>query len=202
VTSFAGLRRKTKDIFLHHILHADDSPGRIALGAAIGMFVAWTPTIGAQMLIAVSLAAFLGANKAVTLPVVWITNPVTVVPIYWFNYRLGYFLITGDWHSGGAVRGKIVEMCRASLGTNIFSDTYWRDLTRLMVDIGWPLWTGSIFTGLILGLITYVAIRQIVLRHRFRKSLAALEDAVEQEVHAAGQRQSEKSDKEKNHNAA
>jgi hypothetical protein len=37
------------------ILYANDSPHRIALGVAIGLFVAWTPLPGALMLTTLGL---------------------------------------------------------------------------------------------------------------------------------------------------
>mgnify|MGYP001008765280 CR=1 FL=1 len=52
--------------FLHQVLHCDDSPHRLALGAALGTLVAFTPTIGFQMAIVVLLGGTLalGAVEA------------------------------------------------------------------------------------------------------------------------------------------
>ena len=79
------LHRARKFIY-HNVLHADDPPHRLALGAAIGVFVAFTPTVGLQMMLTVSLAWLLRANKVIGLPVVWISNPATLVPIYYSCY--------------------------------------------------------------------------------------------------------------------
>ena len=49
---------------------------------ALGLFLAWTPAIGLQMLA-------LRANVVVGIPMVWISNPVTMGPIYLWNYLLG-----------------------------------------------------------------------------------------------------------------
>jgi hypothetical protein len=43
-------------------LMLDDTPHRIALGIAIGVFVAWTPTVGVQMLAVIPIAFLLGSE--------------------------------------------------------------------------------------------------------------------------------------------
>ena len=74
--------RRTRRFLIVKVLHANDTPHRIALGIAIGVFIGLTPTVGLQMIIALALATALRANKVVCIPMVWITNPVTLVPIY------------------------------------------------------------------------------------------------------------------------
>lgn len=49
---------------------------------AVGMLVAFTPTTGVQMVIAGFLSWLLRANKATSVAVVWISNPITMVPMY------------------------------------------------------------------------------------------------------------------------
>src|SRR3990172_6945415 len=72
--------------FIRHILLADDTPHSIALGTAIGTFIGLTPTGGVQMLL-VMLVAFLCRplfrfNQIAALLMVYISNPLTAVPIY------------------------------------------------------------------------------------------------------------------------
>ncbi len=64
----------------------------MAIGVGIGM----TPTIPFQMLLAFSIAWALRANRVCALVPVWITNPLTVVPVYYFNYRVGRFVVMSD----------------------------------------------------------------------------------------------------------
>lgn len=48
--------RRSRKFFYHNVLHADDPPHRLALGAAIGVFVAFMPAVGFQMMINFFLA--------------------------------------------------------------------------------------------------------------------------------------------------
>ena len=76
------LANKIKRFFIYRVLGLNDTPHRIALGLAIGIFVTWTPTIGFQMVLTVVLSTLFRANKFVGVPFVWISNPLTVVAIY------------------------------------------------------------------------------------------------------------------------
>ena len=89
---------RTKRFFIFRVLHVDDTPHRIALGVAVGIFVTWTPTIGAQMLLTVLLSWLLRANMLVGVPFVWISNPLTVVPIYGPSYVLGRWIVGGEYN--------------------------------------------------------------------------------------------------------
>ena len=73
---------RTRRFLAQKVLHTDDTPHAIALGAALAVFVAFLPLIGLQTVIAIGLAALFRANKAVCVPIVWITNPFSAVPIY------------------------------------------------------------------------------------------------------------------------
>ena len=65
-----SLYRRIIFFVVHHILHTDDRPSRIARGVAIGMFIAWLPLIGLQMLLVLGLSFIFRANKVAGLPVV------------------------------------------------------------------------------------------------------------------------------------
>jgi len=102
-------KRQIRHFVFHSILHADDPPHRLALGIAIGTFVTFTPTVGLQMMIVVFLAWLFRANKVVGLPIVWISNPVTIMPIFYTCYRLGRAILG---HS--------------AIGANWWMDAYWK----------------------------------------------------------------------------
>jgi uncharacterized protein (DUF2062 family) len=148
--------KRLKDFFIYRVLHVDDTPHRIALGLAIGIFVTWTPTIGLQMVITIALAALFRANKVVGVPFVWISNPFTLVPIYYPNYLVGAWLLRSPnaWDSVAAA---------------LSADGWWETLKALR-DAGWnvfwPLWIGSILVGLALGTLTYFVTRYAVIRYR------------------------------------
>jgi uncharacterized protein len=153
--------RRMRRFTMHYVLHADDPPARIALGAAIGMFIMFTPTVGVQMGLVVFFAWLVGANKAAGLPVVWISNPATIVPIYWLCYEVGCFLlqtprINQEWWAGFA---------HPPSGWTQFVQFYW---TRA-VQIGWPLWVGGCVVGIVFSLPTYYLVYWLIYRYRMQR---------------------------------
>jgi hypothetical protein len=64
----------------------------IAGGLALGLFIAFTPTIPFQMLLAVIGALLLKVNLPIAIAACWITNPLTALPVYTAAWKLGKYL--------------------------------------------------------------------------------------------------------------
>lgn len=153
--------RRMRNFVYHQLLHADDPPHRLALGASIGVFVAFTPTVGFQMVINVFLAWLLRANKLVGLPIVWISNPATIVPMYYSCYVVGRTLLRLDrvgehWWK---------QLAHPPEGWWPFVCFYW---TRLM-EIAVPLWTGCLVVGILLAYPTYYVLFHVIRSYRLRR---------------------------------
>ena len=60
----------------------------VSMAFAVGLFCAWIPTPG-QMALAALGAFYFRGNLPVSIALVWITNPVTMPPLFYFAYRVG-----------------------------------------------------------------------------------------------------------------
>jgi uncharacterized protein (DUF2062 family) len=112
----------------------------------IGVFCAFLPIPG-QMFVAAALAFWLAGNLAVSIGLVWLTNPITIPPIFYFTYRIGAWLLDDR------VREEVAF--------------HW-DLASLQSEISaiwWPLLLGSLVCGIILSTISYFAIRWFWIWH-------------------------------------
>lgn len=141
------------------ILHSKDEPQLLARGAALGIFIAMTPTVGIQMglVLACALIPRLHFNIPVALAMVWISNPVTVLPLYYFFYRFGLLFLQKNADSWPAFIEKIQKILENLEQYSYFQKMYRGaiDFFSLGVDYAIPLWIGGIFTGILCALGIY-----------------------------------------------
>jgi uncharacterized protein (DUF2062 family) len=160
------VKRRMARFFIDRVLGVHDTAHRIALGVAIGVFVAMTPTMGFQMLLTVAIAAMLRANKVVGLPFAWISNPATLW-IYVPSYVLGSWMLQRPWNTSALLK----SLERAFSVTGDW-DERWDGITSAINDFLMPLWLGSILVGLVAGVVSYVliyrAVREFRRRYRLR----------------------------------
>ena len=162
--------RKLRDWFVH-LLHLDEPPHRIALGVAIGVFIAFTPTIGLQMLLIFFLTSLFRANAAAGVPMAWLTNPATIPPVFYWNYRIGCLLL-GKPDSA-------VEEFRKNVSDLVHRDLTWWTMVKewwdLVMRVAQPLWVGSVVVGLVLAGVTYGLMYYLitVYRRAHQRHLAA-----------------------------
>jgi len=173
----SGLR-KAEGWFVH-LLHLDDTAHQIALGAGLGVFIALTPTIGFQMLLVLLATSAVRANKVAGLPMPWITNPITILPIFSLNYVVGHALI------GGPGPQQFIRRLTTLMEQTAERDLSWLDWVKgwwhLMIDMAGPLWVGSLVVGTAAGLVAYGIMYHLITvyrrHHRRRLALAQAEAA-------------------------
>lgn len=85
--------RKTVGHYLRQLLALDDTPERIALAFALGVFLAFSPLLGLHTLLGLTIAFIFGLNRVAVLLGVWVNNPWTLVPIYAAAAYVGGLLI-------------------------------------------------------------------------------------------------------------
>jgi uncharacterized protein (DUF2062 family) len=81
--SLQFLGQKLHDPNLWHINRRS-----ICMAFAVGLFGAWIPTPG-QMAIAAAMAIYFRANIPISVALVWLTNPITMPPLFYFAYQVG-----------------------------------------------------------------------------------------------------------------
>ncbi|MFZ9849186.1 MAG: DUF2062 domain-containing protein [Vulcanococcus sp.] len=83
-----GLRRR-----LLWLWHQEGSHGQRARGLAAGVFTGCYPFFGLQIVLGVALASLVRGNHLLAAAGTWISNPFTYLPLYWFNYQVGCWLL-------------------------------------------------------------------------------------------------------------
>ena len=74
-------------------LKQNGTPFFNAKGVAVGVFCGCFPFFGFQTLLGLFLARVARGNLFLAAICTWISNPFTYVPLYFFNYKVGSFLL-------------------------------------------------------------------------------------------------------------
>lgn len=154
---------KTRRILAQRVLHTDDSAHSIALGAGIATFVAFLPLIGLQTVIAVGLAALFRANKVVCIPIVWITNVFTMVPIYGACLALGRFVLS---KSGPIDDSAVLATLENTPAAGFFELAYWEAALHRSLEVGREVWVGCAIVSTVTSVAAYFLARWGVSAYR------------------------------------
>ncbi|MBE0469728.1 MAG: DUF2062 domain-containing protein [Methyloprofundus sp.] len=110
----------------------------VSAAFAIGLLVAWIPTPG-QMAIAALIALYFRANLPISVALVWLTNPLTMPPMFYFAYLVGLGVL------GQPPPDPTIEFSFDSVMANLG-------------DIGGPFLTGCFVLGISSALVGYFGI--------------------------------------------
>ena len=107
----------------------------VSLAVFIGIFCAFVP-IPIQTLMVIAMCFWQGANLPLAMVIIWMSNPLTIPPMFYLTYKLGSYI----------------------LGTTLgdFSVTLsWEWFSQLGSEILLPLFVGSLLVGTVLASIGY-----------------------------------------------
>jgi uncharacterized protein len=86
------LQRRFRLIYLK-LRRLRGKPEVVAKGLAVGVFAGCFPFFGFQSFIGIFLATVFRGSRVAAIAATWISNPLTSVPLYIFNYKIGKLLL-------------------------------------------------------------------------------------------------------------
>jgi len=157
--------------FLRGVLRSNDSSRQIASGVALGMFIAFTPTMGFQLIIAALIATLLKCSRIPAMAMVYITNPFTAIPIYGTSYALGAALLRPFGFKPlrlSAIRNLFVHPEDLGPWEAIYSKLL--SLFALGGETFASLWIGCTVMGAAAAVVSYYVALRFVTGHRLIKA--------------------------------
>lgn len=124
----------------------------------MGIFMGFLPLPVVGIPLAILLAWVLGANRVVVIPLLFVTNPLTVVPVYVLSYWLGC------WVLGLPIQSIPWEILFERL-------PFWQRVMvfyRVGLSFYLPIFVGSTIIGGLLGVVSYGPVRWMLERRRRR----------------------------------
>ncbi len=131
--------------FLGDILHEPNlwhiNRHCVARAFLIGIWFCFIP-MPFQMVAAAFCAIWFNANMPLSVALVWISNPLTMPPMFYFNYKVGAWILD-----------RPVMPFEFELS--------WSWISSRLIDIGIPLYLGSLMLATLTACIAYLAIQYL-----------------------------------------
>ncbi|MEQ9546607.1 MAG: DUF2062 domain-containing protein [Marinobacter sp.] len=131
--------------FLGDILHETNlwhiNRHSVSRAFLVGIFLGVIP-MPFQMLAAAFFAIWFNANLPLSVVLVWISNPLTMPPMFYFNYKIGAWILD-----------------RPVL--NFEFQVSWKWISERILDIGIPLYLGSLIVATLSACLAYLLIQYL-----------------------------------------
>lgn len=127
---------------IKQVILTNDSPQKVALSFAIGVFIGMSPFLGLHTIMGIAIAWVCKLNKFVTIVGVYITNPWTIVPIYTFSTWVG---------------AKTIGFKQILPDINWNEASFYHILTE-MQNLLLPFFIGTTLVGFVSGLAGYIIV--------------------------------------------
>jgi uncharacterized protein len=135
---------------IRSIIKLDDPPHKLALAFALGVFIAFSPTLGLHTITCLLLAWLFRLSKLVVLTAAFINNPWTIVPMYGFCLWLGT-KITGGHGATPRIPWNEIGLQNAYV---------------VLKPYLWSFIAGTLAVGTVAAVISFFVVRWAVTRYR------------------------------------
>jgi uncharacterized protein len=169
----------------HRVKRLPDTPHRIALGFACGVFSSFTPFLGLHLLLAALMARLLRSNMIAALIGTAVGNPLTLPLIASISLALGRRILgfgaTGRDFSrvSDAFSQAFAGIWQSLLSLFGHGESQWAKLIPFFRDILWPYFVGGLLPGLIAAIVSYYLTRPLIAAYQMRRRARMLARARE-----------------------
>ncbi len=146
------------------ILRISATPHKVALGFAIGIFLACSPLFGMHIVLAIFLSWLLRANFAAAIIGTIFSNPLTFLLIVMADYKIGYFCLS-FFSNVNEISLSQIRTLFDGLSLSNFSLLFkgaWDSIMR-------PMILGGTLLGAILGSLSYISVYRAIARFQKKR---------------------------------
>lgn len=166
--------RRVIEYWRHRMQRLPDSPERIALGFACGVYASFTPFFGFHFVVAAALAWVIRANVFASAIGTFVGNPLTFP-----------FIAAASLEMGELIMGVPIRVDFGGLGFREMVDMLMNNITGIVL----PYFVGGLIPGLITSVGFYFLIKPVVATYQRRRKMRLAkrsEKALAKENRAAG----------------
>jgi uncharacterized protein (DUF2062 family) len=165
----------------HRVRRIPDTPHRIALGFACGVFASFSPLFGLHFLYAAGLAWALRGNIVAALIGTFVGNPLTFPLIASISMALGRRIL--GYGGTGRDFGRITDAFKQAaeglwdglLSLFGYGSPHWGKLAAFFQDVLWPYFVGGLLPGLLAAVVSYYLTRPLIAAYQLARRKRLLE---------------------------
>jgi hypothetical protein len=162
--------RRALDYFIHRVKRLPDTPHKIAIGIATGVFCSFTPFFGLHFFLAAFVAYIFKGNVVAALFGTFFGNPVTWPFIASFSVKLGQIILGHPVTNFETFLEHFVEASDATIqGVKSlfgYGESDWALLYSFFRELFLPYFIGGFVLGVIAALFTYFVFRPIIYAYK------------------------------------
>jgi hypothetical protein len=151
-------RRASRYWYLR-LVRLQGSPHSLAVGTAVGAFIAATPTLPLHTALTIAVTLLLGVNTlAAFLASAVISNPLTIPAQYYLAWKLGSLFLPGRLHKEQL--DALLKMVHHTSLIALFHGDHLMQMAKTLEELGLEamlvMLTGGLLLAVPVGLITYL----------------------------------------------
>ena len=165
--------RRALDYFVHRVKRLPDTPHKISIGIATGVFCSFTPFFGLHFFLAAFITYLFKGNIIASLFVTFFGIPITWPFIASFSIKLGQIILGRPITNFETFLVHFVEASDASIQglTSLFGygKSDWTLVFKFFSELLLPYFIGGFVLGLIAAFMTYFVFRPIIYAYKVAK---------------------------------
>ena len=166
--------RRALDYFIYRVKRLPDTPHKIAIGIATGVFCSFTPFFGLHFFLAAFVAYIFKGNIVAALFGTFFGNPVTWPFIASFSVKLGQIILGYPVTDFETFLEHFVEASEVTIqGVKSlfgYGESDWALLYSFFRELLLPYFIGGFVLGLIAALFTYFVFRPIIYAYKVTRN--------------------------------
>jgi uncharacterized protein len=136
------------------LLRVEDTPTRVALAFALGVFIAFSPLIGIHTLIAIGLAVAFRLNRVVIVAGAWTNNPWTIAPMFTAGTLVGCALLG------------VSPTSLAAVDWGLHGRAFYQSFVAGFSPLVAPFVVGNLVLGAVVAIVVFGVLRAVLVRRR------------------------------------
>lgn len=134
---------------MYKLVSINRKPNIIALSSAIGVIIGLSPYVGFHTLLAIAISYLFNLPVYPLILGAYITNPLTLIFIYAFCFKVGVILTDSDISI-------IID----------WSNLSWDMMIHNLKELLWPLFVGCHVVGLLAGILVYFIVYYFAINYK------------------------------------